>query len=164
MTKPPRAIFGTVEEHGVHSVVLELKKAGFSFSDISILIPQGRTPKDTGLFSDAAQGAIQGSLIGAMLAEFLAATSLLIPGVGLFLAAGPVVTALAGAAAGGTLAALTAATGTVASVIGIPRSAVKRFEKELRQGRALVMVHCETESMKARARAVFERTDVRAAA
>jgi hypothetical protein len=79
----------------------------------------------------------------------------MIPGIGPFLIGGPIVTALAGAAAGGVIGGLTAATGKVAGIVGIPRSAVKRYERELKQGRGLVMVDYETPEQRKRAERAF---------
>jgi hypothetical protein len=65
--------------------------------------------------------------------------ALAIPGVGPFIAAGPIVAALAGVGAAG------AAGGLIGALVGvgIPEYEAKRYEGRLRKGHLLLSVHCD---------------------
>jgi hypothetical protein len=78
--------------------------------------------------------------------------TLAIPGIGPFLAAGPIMAALAGAAIGG------ATGGLIGALVGmgIPEFEAKRYEGKLREGSILISVHTEDAKERARAKDVFE--------
>ena len=66
--------------------------------------------------------------------------ALAIPGLGPFIAAGPLLAALSGAAAGAAVGGLTGAL----VGMGIPEYEAKLYEGKLRNGNLLVSVHTET--------------------
>ena len=77
--------------------------------------------------------------------------ALAIPGLGPFIAAGPIMAALSGAAAG-------AAVGGVSGALvglGIPEIEAKRYEGKLRQGNYLVSVHTESSDERKRVESIF---------
>ena len=79
--------------------------------------------------------------------------TLAIPGVGPLIAAGPIMAALSGAAAG-------AAFGGVAGALvgyGIPEYEAKRYEGKVREGNILISVHTEDHRARSDAREIFER-------
>ena len=78
--------------------------------------------------------------------------SLAIPGVGPFIAAGPIMAALSGAAIVGT------AGGLIGALVGmgIPEYEAKRYEARLREGRILISVHSEDRDQTKRAKEIFE--------
>jgi hypothetical protein len=77
-----------------------------------------------------------------------------IPGVGPFLAAGPIMAALAGAGVGG------AAGGLAGALIGagIPEYEAKRYEGRIRKGGILLSVHCDNSEWASKAKNILENT------
>ena len=78
--------------------------------------------------------------------------ALAIPGLGPFIAAGPIMAALSGAAAG-------AALGGIAGALigmGIPEYEAKRYEGKIKEGNILISVHTDNSTERARARQIFE--------
>ena len=155
------AVFGiypTCEaaERGVDA----LKAAGFRNTDISVLLPQNVGSKDlahekhTKLPEGAAAGAGTGALLGGALGWLAGIGTLAIPGIGPFLAAGPIVAALAGAGAAG------AAGGVLGGLIGlgIPEYEAKRYEGRIREGGVLASVHSDDSDWTKRAKQIFETT------
>ena len=99
------AVFGIYKsradlEHGVDTLRVE----GFHSQDISVLFPDNKGTKDfahekhTKAPEGAATGAGTGGAIGGVLGWLVGIGSLAIPGVGPFIAAGPILAALSGAA------------------------------------------------------------------
>src|SRR5277367_2604417 len=130
---------------GVENAVLGFKEAGFSNSDISVLLPENlgskelATDKSTKAPEGAATGASAGALVGGALGWLAGIGALAIPGIGPFIAAGPIMAALAGASVG-------AATGGVTGALigmGIPEYEAKRYEGKINQGNILMSIHTE---------------------
>ena len=121
--------------------ISDLKDAGFSSSDISLLAPD-RTGTDTKedrgnkAPEGAVTGAVAGGILGGVGAWLVGLGALAIPGVGPFLAAGAFATALAGAAVGAGIGAIAGAL----VGLGIPEEETKYYEGEVRSGRTLVAV------------------------
>jgi hypothetical protein len=128
------------------NIASQLKNAGFSQNDISVLFPDRTGTRDfaheqnTKMPEGAAAGAGAGGALGAGLGWLVGIGSLAIPGLGPFIAAGPIMAALSGAAAGAALGGLTGAL----IGMGIPEIEAKRYEGKLRKGNILLSVHCET--------------------
>lgn len=107
----------TVEQ--AETIVLELKQAGFTSDDISALLPDKRGTKDfahehhTKAPEGATTGGLAGLGVGAALGWLAGIGALAIPGIGPFIAAGPIMAALGGAAVG------TAAGGIVGALVGL---------------------------------------------
>ena len=106
-------------------IVDQLKAASFSNNDISVLFPDRGTTRDFAHEKNtkAPEGAVTGGVIGGALGWIAGIGALAIPGVGPFIAAGPVMVALSGAAVG-------AAVGGIAGGLvgmGIPELEAKRF-------------------------------------
>jgi len=141
------------------SIVQSLKDAGFSNNDISVLLPDKRSTrefaheKNTKAPEGAATGALTGGTIGGILGWLTGIGALAIPGLGPFIAAGPIMAALSGAAVGG------ATGGLVGALIGmgIPEYEAKRYEARLKEGRVLISVHSENSDETRRAKEIFER-------
>jgi uncharacterized membrane protein len=139
-------------------IVDQLKIAGFSNNDISVLLPDKSGTKDfayemhTKAPEGAAIGGAAGISVGAVLGWLAGIGSLAIPGVGPFIAAGPIMGALSGAAVG-------AATGSVAGALvglGIPEYEAKRYEGKIIGGNALISVHTENNEILAQVKKIFE--------
>jgi hypothetical protein len=141
------------------AVVADLKEAGFSNGDISVLMQDRHgtrefaTEHHTKAPEGATTGGVAGMGIGAGLGWLVGIGTLAIPGLGPFIAAGPIMAALGGAAVGG------ATGGIVGALIGmgIPELEAKHYDERVREGHALVTVHTEDMAERDRARAIFER-------
>ena len=99
-----RAVFGIYSnQSGVENAVQMLRDESFSNSDVAVLFPESvsnrelGTTKATKAPEGATTGAGSGALLGGVLGWLVGIGSLAIPGVGPFIAAGPIVAALAGA-------------------------------------------------------------------
>lgn len=142
-------------------ILLELKQAGFTNNDISALLPDRRGTKDfahehnTKAPEGATAGGIAGMGVGAALGWLAGVGALAIPGVGPFIAAGPIMAALSGAAVG------TATGGVVGSLVGLgmPEFEAKRFDAKIREGNILISVHTESGKQKDVAKDVFKRNN-----
>lgn len=123
-----------------------LTTAGFSSSDISALIPENlgsrpiATEKATKAPEGAAAGASSGAVLGGTLGLLAGIGALAIPGVGPFIAAGPIMAALAGIGVGGAVG------GFAGALIGmgIPEFEARRYEGRVQNGGILLSVHCNT--------------------
>ncbi len=141
-----KAVFGIVTTYAQAEVVVDrLKIAGFSNNDISVLLPDKDGTRDfaheknTKAPEGAAAGAGTGGVVGGVLGWLVGIGSLAIPGVGPFVAAGPIMAALSGAAVGSAVGGLTGAL----VGLGIPEFEAKRYEGKLKEGNILISVHSE---------------------
>jgi hypothetical protein len=80
--------------------------------------------------------------------------ALAIPGLGPFIAAGPIMAALAGAGVGGAVGGLTGAL----IGMGIPEYEAKRYEGRVKDGGLLLSVHSASAGETKRAKAILEQT------
>ena len=154
-----RAVFGIFVSRGAAEyAILGLKDAGFSSSDVAILLPESFS-RDIGTEraskgpEGVTAGAGTGAVIGGVLGWLVGIGSIAIPGIGPFIAAGPIVAALAGVGVGGTVGGL--AGGLIG--LGIPEYEAKRYEGRIREGGILVSVHCDSSEEIDRARNVLVR-------
>ncbi|MGH7967960.1 MAG: DUF3341 domain-containing protein [Limisphaerales bacterium] len=140
-------------------IVDALKTAGFSNNDISVLLPDKGTTREfahekgTKAPEGALTGAGTGGVLGGVLGWLVGIGALAIPGLGPFIAAGPIMAALGGAAIGA------GAGGIVGALVGmgIPEYQAKRYESRLREGRILLSVHSDNSEQTKRAKEIFER-------
>jgi hypothetical protein len=139
-------------------IVNQLKDSGFSNNDISALLPDRTGTKDfahehhTKAPEGAVAGAGTGGIIGGALGWLVGIGALAIPGLGPFIAAGPIMAALSGAAVG---AAVLGITGALIGM-GIPEYEAKRYEGKIKDGNILISVHLENDGLEDRARHIFE--------
>jgi hypothetical protein len=155
------AVFGIYPSYtSVEIGVDGLKAAGFSNRDISVLFPQSAGSKDfahekgTKAPEGATAGAGTGVVLGGTMGWLLGVGALAIPGLGPFIAAGPIMAALAGAGVGG-------AVGGIAGALigmGIPEYEAKRYEGRVKDGGILLSVHCDSAEAIKKAKQVLERT------
>jgi hypothetical protein len=140
-------------------IVGQLKAATFSNNDISVLFPDKDTTRDfaheknTKAPEGAVTGASTGGVIGGALGWVAGIGALAIPGVGPFIAAGPIIAALSGAAVGAAV--LGIAGGLIG--LGIPEIEAKRYEGKIRQGNLLISVHAENSDEISRAKDIFTK-------
>jgi hypothetical protein len=138
-----------------------LVKAGFSASDISALLPENLGPKPiaTEKATKAPEGATAGASTGAVLGGALGLLAgvgmLAIPGLGPFIAAGPIMAGLAGLGVGGAVGGVTGAL----IGLGIPEYEAKRYEGRLQKGGILLSVHCDTSDEIKRAKEILKNTN-----
>ena len=138
-----------------------LMRAGFLASDISVLLPKSLGgPKDMGTEKatkapeGTAVGATTGGVIGGTLGLLAGVGLLAIPGLGPFIAAGPIMAGLAGLGVGGAVGGVTGAL----IGMGIPEFEAKRYEGRLQKGGILLSVHCDTGEEIKRAKDVLKAT------
>ena len=137
-----------------------LKTAGFRSTDISVLMPENVGTKDfvhkkeTKAPEGATTGVASGAVIGGALGWLAGIGALAIPGLGPFIAAGPIMGLLAGAGAGG-------AVGGIAGALigmGIPEYEAKRYEGRVKSGGILLSVHCDSSEWVKRAKTILDQT------
>jgi hypothetical protein len=140
-------------------IVDHLKTESFSNHDISVLFPDKGTTRDfaheknTKAPEGVVAGAGTGSVIGGALGWIAGIGALAIPGIGPFIAAGPIMAALSGAAVGATVGGI--AGGLIG--LGIPEFEAKRYEGKVKAGNILISVHTEDAGDIARARDIFKQ-------
>ena len=156
------AVFGIYSTRiAVENATDSLVKAGFPTSDISVLLPESLggpkemgTEKATKAPEGAAAGVTTGGVIGGTLGLLAGVGLLAIPGLGPFIAAGPIMAALAGAGVGGAVGGLTGAL----VGMGIPEYEAKRYEGRVKDGGILLSVHSDDSQWTKRAKEILERT------
>jgi hypothetical protein len=137
------------------SILTELRNLSFSASDISVILPaHGRDTKNISMKEDAIRGAEAGGAFGGILGWIAGFTTLAIPGGGLFIAAGPLVSALAGAVAGGVVGGLAGGSGAV-HPLGLPKDVSRRIDERLRAGDIMISVHSDDLMLRRRAADIF---------
>lgn len=138
-------------------IVDQLKTANFSNNDISALFADKGTSRDfaheknTKAPEGAVTGAVTGGGVGGALGWIAGIGALAIPGVGPFIAAGPIIAALSGAAIGATVGGI--AGGLIG--LGIPELEAKRYEGKIKEGNILISVHTESSEEITRAKDIF---------
>jgi len=141
-----------------NDIVSQLKSYGFSDNDISVLFPDKSTTRDfahennTKAPEGAATGAGAGGVVGGTLGLLAGIGLLAIPGVGPFIAAGPIMAALSGVAVG-------AAVGGIAGALigmGIPEIEAKRYEGKVKDGNILISTHTDTSEEIATVKRIYE--------
>src|ERR1700731_2531609 len=145
----------------VENATDSLIRAGFPAADISVLLPESLGgPKDMGTEKatkapeGAAAGVTTGGIIGGTLGLLAGVGLLAIPGLGPFIAAGPIMAGLAGLGVGGAVGGVTGAL----IGMGIPEYEAKRYEGRLKNGGILLSVHCDTSDQIKRAKEVMKNT------
>jgi hypothetical protein len=155
------SVFGIYQDRTqVERAVDSLVAAGFRAEDISVLLPSNVGTKDfaheknTKTPEGIATGAGTGAVVGGTLGVLAGIGALAIPGLGPFIAAGPIMGALAGIGAGGVVG------GLIGALVGmgIPEYEAKRYEGMIKQGRALLSVHCDNSDWVKRAKQLLEDT------
>ncbi|HEY6924643.1 MAG TPA: hypothetical protein VI653_14315 [Steroidobacteraceae bacterium] len=147
MTSKNTAVFG-IYSSGEHAeqAVDTLLAGGFLNENISVLLPDSRSTKEfahvkeTKAPEGTTAGVTTGGVIGGTLGVLVGVGALAIPGLGPFIAAGPIMAGLAGLGVGGAVG------GLVGALIGmgIPEYEAKRYEGRVKNGGTLLSVHCDT--------------------
>lgn len=175
-----KSVFALVsKEEQAQRIVDHLLSSGFSNADISILSPdrhsgkirnaQGdvehvdyneknkrgtlATEKHTKAPEGGVTGAATGGLLGGSLGLLAGIGALAIPGLGPFIAAGPIMAALGGSAIGGSLGLLLGAL----IGAGIPEFEAKKYEEGLKAGGILISVRANSDEEMKRASEIFKK-------
>ena len=155
------AVFGIYSSgEQAERAVDTLIAGGFSSSTISVLLPDTRTTRDfaheknTKAPEGTTTGATAGGVIGGTLGVLAGVGALAIPGVGPFIAAGPIMAGLAGLGVGGAVG------GLVGALVGmgIPEYEAKRYEGHVKGGGTLLSVHCDSSEQVSRAKDMLKTT------
>ena len=150
------------------NAVDRLLAAGFRNEDISVLLQDNVGTKDfahekhTKAPEGTTTGVIAGGAIGGTLGLLAGIGALAIPGLGPFIAAGPIMATLAGLGSGGVVG------GIIGALVGmgIPEYEAKRYEGRVSDGGTLLSVHCDSSEQVSRANDLLRgsgATDVSAA-
>jgi hypothetical protein len=155
------AVFGIYRdrvqaERGVDTLL----ENGFRKEDISVLLPDNVGTKDfahekqTKAPEGTTTGVVAGGAIGGTLGLLAGIGAIAIPGLGPFIAAGPIMAALAGIGSGGVVG------GLIGALVGmgIPEYEAKRYEGLVKEGGLLLSVHCDNSDWVKRAKDILERT------
>jgi hypothetical protein len=155
------AVFGIYRSRAdVENAVDTLRREEFRNTDISVLFPENEGTKDfahekkTKAPEGTATGATTGAILGGGLGWLAGIGALAIPGLGPFVAAGPIMAALAGVGAGGAI-------GGIAGALigmGIPEYEAKRYEGRVKEGGILLSVHCDDSKWTKRAKEILQHT------
>jgi hypothetical protein len=139
-------------------IVEDARDAGFSNDDISVLFPDKGTTRDfahekhTKAPEGAATGALTGGVLGGVAGWLVGIGTIAIPGLGPFVAAGPIMAALSGATVGAAAGGLT---GLLVG-LGMPEYEAKRYEGKIRGGNILISVHANSGDEVRRAKDLFK--------
>jgi hypothetical protein len=155
------AVFGIYRDRvHVEQGVDALVRSGFRTEDISVLLPENIGTKEfahekhTKAPEGATAGASTGAVVGGTLGLLAGIGALAIPGLGPFIAAGPIMAALAGAGTGGVVG------GLIGALVGmgIPEYEAKRYEGMIKKGGVLLSVHCDSSDWVKRAKHTLEQS------
>ena len=161
MASKNMAVFGIYPTSGTAETAVDsLIAAGFSNSDISVLLPDDKSTKEfahhkeTKAPEGTTVGITAGGAIGGALGVLVGGGALAIPGLGPFIAAGPIMAGLAGLGVGGAVG------GLVGALVGmgIPEYEAKRYEGRVKDGGTLLSVHCDTSEEITRAKDFLKKT------
>jgi hypothetical protein len=155
------AVFGIYPDRAsVEYALGVLRDGGFRNTDVSVLLPENLGSKDLGTEKSSkapegtAAGAGSGAVIGGTLGWLAGIGALAIPGLGPFIAAGPIVATLAGIGVGGAVG------GFAGALIGmgIPEYEAKRYEGRVKSGGILVSVHSDSADWTKKAKQILSAT------
>src|SRR5690606_9712869 len=159
MTSKQSVVGITSSRADAENIVTQLQRAGIPTSDISALFPDKKGTRDFAheLNTKAPEGALAGAgaggAVGGTLGLLAGIGALAIPGLGPFIAAGPILAALSGAAAG---AAVGGITGALVGM-GIPEIEARQYEGKIKDGNILMSVHVEHADEKRAAKEILDR-------
>jgi hypothetical protein len=155
------AVFGIYKNSALaERAVDRLLAGGFSSNDISVLLPDSQSSKEfaheknTKAPEGTTTGVTTGGFVGGALGLLAGIGALAIPGVGPFIAAGPIMGALAGLGVGGAVG------GLIGALVGMgmPEYEAKRYEGRVKEGGVLLSVHCDTSDEISRAKDMLKNT------
>src|SRR5207237_7107251 len=141
-------------EPQANDILMHLRNLGFSSSEVSVLLKAKET-KNISMKEDAIREAEKGGLIGGALGALAGLTIFTAPILGPLALAGPIISALGGAAVGGMVGGLAGGTGALTR-IGIPEYHAGRLEQRIHEGGILIAVHSDNPARLDRALRLFK--------
>jgi hypothetical protein len=161
MTGKNTAVFGIYPSAELADRAVDtLIAAGFPNTDISVLMPDTRSTRDfahekeTKAPEGTTVGATAGGVVGGALGVLVGIGALAIPGLGPLIAAGPIMSGLAGLGVGGAVGGLLGAL----VGMGIPEYEARRYVGRVKDGGILLSVHCDTSEAVNRAKHTLQGT------
>lgn len=155
------AVYGIYRnEEQVSYAIDKMLEGGFRNEDISVLLPDNLGTKEfahekhTKAPEGTATGAATGGAIGGAIGLLAGVGALAIPGLGPFIAAGPIMAALAGVGVGGTVG------GIIGALVGmgLPEYEAKRYEGMIKAGGILASIHCDNSDWVTKAKDMMKAT------
>jgi hypothetical protein len=155
------AVYGIYSSRAsAEKAVDTLMVARFRTEDIAVLMQDNAGTKDfahekhTKAPEGTTTGVVAGGAIGGTLGLLAGIGALAIPGLGPFIAAGPIMGALAGVGSGGVVG------GIIGALVGmgIPELEAKRYEGRVKEGGILVSVHCDNSEWVSKATDILKHT------
>lgn len=154
-----KAVYGIVRNHAEAAALIDkLRSGGFASTEVSVLAPHNQqeqglaVEKHTKSLEGTATGATAGGVLGGVLGLLAGIGTLAIPGLGILVAAGPLLATLSGMGLGASVGGL--AGGLIG--IGIPEYEAKVYEGHIERGGILVAVHCEDGEAVSRAQDIMQ--------
>ncbi|MDZ4821138.1 MAG: hypothetical protein SGJ20_19430 [Planctomycetota bacterium] len=154
-----KSVIGIANDYAhAERIVGVLRHAGFSHSDISVLLADPGSNREFAMANatkapeGATVGGGTGAVLGGALGWLAGIGALAIPGVGPLIAAGPIMAALSGAALGGALGSISG--GLIG--LGIPEFEANLYEGRVKEGGALIAIHAEDSDQVDRAKKLLE--------
>jgi hypothetical protein len=157
------AVYGICGNRALaETAVDQLLANGFRNEDISALLQDNVGTKDfahekaTKAPEGTTTGAVAGGVVGGTLGLLAGIGALAIPGIGPFIAAGPIMATLAGIGSGGLVG------GVIGALVGmgIPEYEAKRYEGRIKNGGILISVHCDNSDWVHKAKEVLKQNGV----
>lgn len=144
-----KTIVGIFDNHSsAENAASQIKESGFSTEDISILAKQQSNSQEgqltgTKTSSDAtndniSDGVVTGTVLGGLAGLLIGIGTVMIPGLGVIAAAGPIVGLLSGAVTGGVVGGLVD--------LGIPEEHGKQYENDIKSGKILLSMKTDDEN------------------
>lgn len=139
-----KVVVGIFNSHNdAETAARMVKDAGLRTSDISIVVKQSSdtdqsdynvggvnaTMKTGGVNDNISDGVITGGVLGGLAGLLIGAGSMVIPGLGIIAAAGPITGLLSGTVTGGIVGGLVD--------LGIPENKSREYESSIREGKIL---------------------------
>ena len=157
--KGRNSVFGIFhDQQSLDNTVDVLKAQNFRNSDISVLMPSKQATKDFSVEKNtkapegATTGATAGAIGGGIFGWMLGAGALAIPGLGPFIAAGPIMAAIAAAGVGGAIGGI--AGGLIG--LGIPEFEAHRYEEYVKEGGMLIAIHVDDNQWEDKAKKILK--------
>ncbi|MCC5842225.1 MAG: hypothetical protein JJT96_19070 [Opitutales bacterium] len=154
-----KSVYAILESHSqAEAIVSNLKADNFSKDRISVIFPDKSTTRDfaheknTKAPEGAVTGGVAGGIFGGVLGWIAGIGALAIPGVGPFIAAGPLAAAIGGIAVGASI-------GGIAGALvgmGVPEIEAKRYEGKIKKGNILISVHAKNSDEVTRAEEILK--------
>jgi hypothetical protein len=137
-------------------ILTHLRNLGFTAGELSVLLKEQGDTRNISLKENAVKGAERGGLLGGILGGLAGLSALAIPGIGSFVALGPLLAALGGSAVGGMVGGLAGGARGGLTPLGLNHDIERRLRERLESGDILIAVHSDDPVRRDRAARVFK--------